>query len=147
MTDLVILNEDALRASHPVFYRANETPDTAFIWDPEYFQATHCGLKRQIFIYETLCTLDVEIYCGAFMDVFQALVSDLQPEHIFVPYSVNPLLQQRHEIMAAAMAVESFTIVKDDPFVIIDDLADLRRFFRYWNKAKKAAFSYNGLSD
>jgi hypothetical protein len=36
-------------------------------------------------------------------------------------------------------------IVKDEVFIVADELPDLRRFFRYWNRARKLAFSYNGI--
>jgi hypothetical protein len=34
--------------------------------------------------------------------------------------------------------------IADAPFVQMDSPPDLRRFFKYWNKAKKHAFSYDG---
>lgn len=142
MTDLVILNEDALRRTHPVFAQAGAGANCIFIWDMTYFEAMQCGLKRQVFLYETLCEMDVEIYGGVFADVFPQLLAQYAPSTVFVPYSVNPKLKDRHALMAQNCDTH---IVKDEVFIVADELPDLRRFFRYWNKARKFAFSYNGI--
>lgn len=142
MNDLIILHEDALRRTHPVFSGTVAQTPCVFIWDPDYFTANHCGLKRQVFIYETLCAMDADIYAGTFDDLFPRLLAQYTPDRVLVPYSVNPALKQRHDAMATACDV---TVVRDEAFINGEEISDLRRFFRYWNTAKKAAFSYNGL--
>lgn len=142
MTDLIVLNEDALRADHPVFACAEVQTPCVFIWDPDYFAANYCGLKRQVFIYQTLSGMDLEIYVGPFDAVFSNLLDQYNPNTVLVPYSVNPLLKQRHDRMADVCKLRQ---LKDEAFVSLEEITDLRRFFRYWNKAKKAAFSVNGV--
>jgi len=142
MTNLVILNEDALRATHPVMTEAGPDAHCVFIWDTAYFAANRCGLKRQVFLYETLCELRAEIYVGLFDELFPVLLEHYSPETVWVPFSVNPQLKQRHDKMVELCDVQ---VIHDETFVNVEDISDLRRFFRYWNKAKKAAFSYNGI--
>ena len=64
MADLVWLNEDGLRRTHPVFTVAGSGAAAVFVWERGYFEACHIGLKRQLFIYETLAEIGVELFEG-----------------------------------------------------------------------------------
>ena len=64
MAGLVWLHEEALRADHPVF-AAVPGAKALFCWDIDYMAAADIGLRRQIFIYESLLDLDVTIIRGA----------------------------------------------------------------------------------
>ena len=64
MAGLVWLHEEALRADHPVF-AAVPGATALFCWDVDYMAAADIGLRRQIFIYESLLELDVTIIRGA----------------------------------------------------------------------------------
>ncbi len=142
MSQLILLHEDALRLDHPVFYRADEGAQIAFIWDSDYFAKNHCGLKRQVFIYETLCDMQVDIYHGDFDIVLAALCARDDIDEIFMPASPNPLLKARFDNLPENCETHC---VPDEAFVHLDNVPDLRRFFKYWNKAKKAAFKVNGI--
>ena len=57
MADLVWRHEGALRLTHPVFAAGGPDAATIFIWDRDRLAASHVGIKRQLFIYETLAEM------------------------------------------------------------------------------------------
>ena len=101
--------------------------------------AMHFGLKRRVFIYESLCQLPVEIYVGDTVSALMQLAD--RGQEIVTGKSPNPALKN---IMQALRETIKVSAIADDPFVQMDSPPDLRRFFKYWNKAKKHAFSYDG---
>jgi hypothetical protein len=138
MSALIWLHEDCLRAGHNLFAHA---PDgrAVFIWDDAHMTAMHYGLKRRVFIYETLCQLPVEIYVGGIAASLAQLAGDGQD--IITGKTPNPALKH---IMQTLRQNRKVSAIADAPFVQMDSPPDLRRFFKYWNKAKKHAFSYDG---
>ena len=138
MTKLIWLHEDCLRASHNVFSHAPDA-QAVFIWDDAHMAAMHFGLKRRVFIYESLCQLPVEIYVGDTVSALMQLAD--RGQEIVTGKSPNPALKN---IMQALRETIKVSAIADDPFVQMDSPPDLRRFFKYWNKAKKHAFSYDG---
>lgn len=132
MSALIWLHEDALRMDHPVFKVAGKGAEAVFIWDDGYFQSEGYSLKRLVFIYELFCDLDVTCIKG---DTAEILTSYGEGRKIFAPKTPNPKFQN---IMANLSDV---TIVPDIPLVVIADDVDLKRFFRFWNKAKTSALS------
>ena len=138
MTKLIWLHEDCLRASHNVFSHAPDA-QAVFIWDDAHMTAMHFGLKRRVFIYESLCQLPVEIYVGDTVSALMQLAD--RGQEIVTGKSPNPALKN---IMQALRETIKVSAIADDPFVQMDSPPDLRRFYKYWNKAKKHAFSYDG---
>ena len=138
MTKLIWLHEDCLRASHNVFSHAPDA-QAVFIWDDAHMAAMHFGLKRRVFIYESLCQLPVEIYVGDTVSALMRLAD--RGQEIVTGKSPNPALKN---IMQALRETIKVSAIADDPFVQMDSPPDLRRFYKYWNKAKKHAFSYDG---
>ena len=138
MSKLIWLHEDCLRATHNLFAHS---PDAraVFIWDDAYMSAMHYGLNRRVFIYESLCQLPVEIYAGDTATSLARLAQDGQV--IITGKTPNPALKA---IMAVMGKNTKLSAIADAPFVQMGSPPDLRRFFKYWNKAKKHAFSYDG---
>ncbi len=138
MAKLIWLHEDCLRATHNLFAQ-DETTRAVFIWDDAYFHAMHYGLARRVFIYETLCELPVEIYAGDMLTGLSQLSKDC--DEIITGKTPNPALKQ---IMDNLREDKKLTAIADAPFVQMDSPPELRRFFKYWNKAKKNAFLFDG---
>jgi hypothetical protein len=141
MSTLIWLHEDCLRDGHNLFAQA---PDSAnrravFIWDDAHMTAMHYGLNRRVFIYETLCQLPVEIYVGDTVETLTQLADGAQT--IITGKTPNPALKH---IMQTLRQNRTVSAIADAPFVQMDSPPDLRRFFKYWNKAKKHAFLYDG---
>ncbi len=141
MADLIWMHEDMLRASHPVFSAINGEATVVFIWDDAYLDAMHYGLKRRMFIYETLCALPVEIYRADTVTGLLHLAEAAGSETIYSGTTPNPALQTIAAQLEKAISVQW---VADDAFVSLSGEPDLQRFFRYWNKARKTAFTHNG---
>jgi len=140
MSDLVWLHEDALSMDHPVFDRAAPGSLAVYVWDDAYLQQVDYGFKRLLFIYESLLELDARIVRGDFVDCLGRLARE-QGGRIRVPETPNPRLQQVVEQLRGEFEVD---VVDGRPFVSLPREADLRRFFRYWNKARGAAMNAGG---
>ena len=149
MADLVWLHEGALRLTHPVFAAGGPDAATVFIWDRDRLAASHVGIKRQLFIYETLAEMSesrsLDIHEGRAEEVLPRLAAQAGAGRVLVPSS--PDLALRAEIGAIRRAVPDLEIVEieETPFVTLANTPDLGRFFRYWNKARKSAIRPQGI--
>mgnify|MGYP005730085639 FL=1 len=149
MADLVWLHEGALRLTHPVFAAGGPDAATIFIWDRDRLAASHVGIKRQLFIYETLAEMSesrsLDIHEGRAEEMLPRLVAQAVAGRVLVPSSLDPAL--RAEIGAIRRAVPDLEIVEieETPFVTLANTPDLGRFFRYWNKARKSALRPQGI--
>ena len=144
MAGLIWLHEEALRADHPVFAAASGAT-AVFCWDVDYMAAADIGLRRQIFIYESLLDLEVTIIQGAASQVLPVVARRDQATQLFVPDTPNPLI--KHELSKVKAALEGIKVdlVLERPFVQLKVQPDLGRFFRYWNKARKQALRRGGI--
>ena len=149
MADLVWLHEGALRLTHPVFAAGGQDAATIFIWDRDRLAASHVGIKRQLFIYETLAEMSesrsLDIHRGRAEEVLPRLAAQAGSGRVLVPSSPDPAL--RAEIGAIRRAAPDLEIVEieETPFVTLAKTTDLGRFFRYWNKARKSALRPQGI--
>lgn len=149
MANLIILHEDALRLSHPIFNDDTKSlsdhsdwKKPVFIWDPDYFADAGYSFKRLVFIYETLSTMPIDIYYGKMDEVIVDLIQDQSVTDVFIPETPNPQLCAFIDFASRLVATH---IIDDDAFVSLERTPDLGRFFRYWNKVKKAALSPDGI--
>lgn len=136
---LILLHEEALRITHPVFHSAPPNTNAIFVWDDAYFRAANYSLKRLIFIYETLCALPVEIIHA---DTLSA-VRRLAPSTLYIPATRNPLIVST---LQALLSETDVRMIEDEPFVKIKNPIDFRRFFQYWKKVEKHVFTQDGGS-
>jgi hypothetical protein len=134
---LILLHEESLRMTHPVFHAAPRGAQVIYIWDDEYIQRTGYSLKRLIFIYESLSELDVEILRGD----TQSILEQINPSIVYIPRTNNPLLLEMIESVHKVLPVE---LVEDEPFVKLEKPMEYKRFFQYWGKAEKKAFLLHG---
>lgn len=143
MSDLIWLHEDALRTGHRLFdaAQAHKTERACFIWDDAYFAAMHYGLKRRVFLYESLVELPVDIYQGQTVATLLALARQNEASRILTGKTPNPHLRSFCEELRDTVPVST---IADKAFVQMDAPPELKRFFKYWNKAKKNAFLPDG---
>lgn len=130
MSAIIWVHADALSHDHPVFSVAPVDARAIYIWDAEDLAQRDWSLKRCVFVLECLADLGVEIVQGRTTEVLVAMDADL----IFTAATPDP---DRLSVINALQ--DKVTIVPARPFTNIPAGADMRRFFRYWNKAKRAA--------
>lgn len=149
MADLVWLHEEALRLTHPVFAAAGAGAGVVFVWDVARLAESHVGMKRQLFIYETLAELassrDLEIYEGQAETVLPQCAAAAGADRILVPASPDPAIRAAIAGLRRAVTGCEIVVVEDTPFASLASQPDLGRFFRYWNKAKKSALRPQGI--
>lgn len=134
---LILLHEESLRMTHPVFHSAPEGTQVIYIWDDAYVKRTSYSLKRLIFIYETLCRLEVTILHGE----TASILKEMNPFLVYIPSTNNPLLLEMITSVREILPVE---IVEDEPFVLFKKSREFKRFFQYWSQAEKTAFLHDG---
>ena len=145
MTDLIWLHEGALRRTHPIFTMADKDAPALFIWDSARFEAGHVGVRRQLFIYETLVELGVEIHEGDGADLMPHLVAAHGASRLLVPATPDPAFMRQLAAISKAVPDLVVDLVEDTAFVTLAAAPDLGRFFRYWNKARKGALRPHGV--
>ena len=133
---LLLVHDKALRSGLDV-YEASESFKAVHIWDDEYYRSQRYSLKRLVFIYETLLDLPLEIIHGNTLDI----LSEENSDHIVIPYSGDPVLKT---LFSKIEKIKTVQYLFETSFVNLDRTVEFKRFFKYWNQAKKTAFLING---
>ena len=107
------------------------------IWDDEYYRSQRYSLKRLVFIYETLLDLPLEIIHGKTLDI----LSEENFDDIVIPYSGDQALKN---LFSKIEKIKTVHYLFETSFVNLDRTVEFKRFFKYWNQAKKTAFLING---
>ena len=129
--NLIWVNDDAISRDHPVFAEAGERARAVFVFDPDYYRAKGYSLKRLVFILECVEDAGFEVMEGD----FATTLLSLSPDRIFVARSPNPHYREVVERLREQVDVKT---VNERAFARLGADADLKRFFRYWNKAKRS---------
>jgi hypothetical protein len=141
MTTLYWMHDEALRLSHPASVQAGEDSHQFFIWDDDYLQLMDYGFHRLHFIYEAVCALNIPIYKGNTQEVIADLAHMHDCTELYCADTPNQALQHIMHNIAEDMQVIR---IADDAFVELSKHPELKRFFRYWNKAEKLALLRDG---
>lgn len=148
MADLVWLHEGALRRTHPVFAAAATGSPAVFIWDDDRLTASHVGMKRRLFIYETLAEMAretaLEIHAGHADELLPRLAVAKNASRVLMPATPEPAMLASFGAVRRVTTDVEFDMVEDTPFATLANAPDLGRFFRYWNKARKSAMRPHG---
>ena len=132
--NILWIHDKSLRIN---FDMINDFDEAIHIWDNEYYKTCSFSLKRLVFIYETLCEIQVEIIYGNIIEIFKLI----NPKKIIIPFTTN---LEINKIIFELNKLFKLEIIKEDYFVNLDRNYQYKRFFNYWNKAKKTAFLFNG---
>ena len=126
----VWVHDDAIGRDHPVFERAGEGARAVFVFDGAYYEARGYTLKRLVFIMECVEDAGFEMVEGDLLETLRALEGPLLTARTPNPHyrEVIESLRQTHDV----------TVVRETAFAQVGDGTDLKRFFRYWKKAKKS---------
>ena len=136
--ELFYIHDKALGSNCSVFSRTNSETKAVFIWDDYYFKQRGYSLKRLVFIYETLCSMPVDIIYGTTVDV----INMLTPKKIITSFTADLPIQKIFKNISKQFELE---FVYQPSFSQIDDSFEFKRFFKYWNKARKSALRIDGI--
>ena len=140
MADLVWLHEEALRLTHPVFAAAGPDAACVFVWDAARLAESHVGLKRQLFIYETLCGMAsaraMEIHQGQAELVLPHLAEVAGAGRVLVPASPDPVIRAAIAGLRRAVprARRPTARQKKSPATSSSSLSQRRRGSRIWTR-------------
>ena len=135
--ELFYIHDKALGSDCSIFSRTNSETKAVFIWDDYYFKQRGYSLKRLVFIYETLCSMPVDIIYGTTGDV----INMLAPKKIITSFTADLPIQKIFKDISKQFELE---FVYQPSFSQIDDSFEFKRFFQYWNKARKSALRIDG---
>lgn len=103
-----------------------------YVFDDSQLNAAGWGLKRIMFVYESLLELpEVEIHRGPVVETLTALAGS--EEGIATVETPDPWLRSRIAELQLLMPV---AVLPAPVFVELQGNADLKRFSRYWSKAE-----------
>lgn len=105
------------------------------IWDTEYFNNQAWSLKRQVFIYETLCALaqqGCEVVHGESVD--SLLAFHQQGFDIVTQRAQDPILHAL--VTRVQQAIPQLTQQQQPGLVDYEDMPPPKRFFHFWNKVE-----------
>ena len=126
------MHPDCLRAG---WFRPDD--QAVFIFDDEYLTASGWGLKRILFVYETLLELPVAIHRGPTIPALAALITSSQATGVVTAETPDPWLRKRIGALSGLSGLTTVDIVPAPSFVELPGNIDLKRFSRYWAKAER----------
>ena len=136
---IIWLHEKALSNDHPVFKDPYQSTRTIYIWDNGYLKKRNYSLKKLVFLYETLCSLPVEIIEGDTLEVLKSFEVEL----ILIPQTPDSYIKAIVQQLSLSKATLE---VPETTFSSFATGKKMGRFFKYWKVAKKKAFLKNGIS-
>ena len=140
MKTIVWLHGDGLSPQNPALV-ANEGAPAVFVFDDALLTQWQIGLKRVVFLYESVLELPVSIRRGDVAAEVSAFAREHSATRIVTSESVSPrfvaICNQISKNMPSASRLE---VVAGEPFVEVEGRLDLKRFWRYWQVVKPKAF-------
>ena len=133
---VIWVHEEALFLDPNLLEKAGEGARKIFIWDETDFKTRTHSFKKLVFFYEALEERGVEIIKGETADILIEACSGGQSLY-FIPPS-NP------ELAALLEPVKNKIDLRPIERPTLGDTEftpNMKRFFRYWNKAKRQIMS------
>lgn len=143
MTQPIIwVHGDNLNPNAPVFQEYQDAP-AIFVFDEDLISAWNISFKRIIFMYECLLELPVTIRKGHMVREIVDFAIEHKATEIVTMQSPSPRFLQIVSTLEAKMnSQKQVRILRETPLVDTDYDLDLKRFSRYWRKAKPYAMRY-----
>ncbi|MBC8099286.1 MAG: hypothetical protein H7Y11_07565 [Armatimonadetes bacterium] len=141
LTQVVVwVHGDCLSPENPALLAHPGAP-AIYVWDDALLTQWRVSLKRVVFIYECLLELPVVIRRGDVAQEVAAFAAEHSAGRIITSDSSSPRFRQTAKQISTQMPSGSrLEVLKSEPFVEYNGHIDLKRFSRYWNAVKKAAF-------
>ncbi len=131
MRSVIWIHEDALSRTHPVFTAASDDSEAVFIWDAADLERRGYSFKKLVFIYECLLDMNVEIIEGRTTDILRSYC-----EEGYSVYFAEPRNPELLHLIAPLRDYRNVIMIKRERLGNVEVTPDMKRFFRYWNKAK-----------
>lgn len=127
------IHAEALGPANPALLAHPGRP-AVFVFEPGLLRgaAGPISLKRIVFLYECLLELPVTIRQGDGAEEVLAFAARHQADGVVTSAWVDPQLGNIAATMAAALPLQ---VLEPEPFVVLPQQVDLRRFSRYWRSA------------
>ena len=141
MKTLILLHEDAISDTHPVFEGLDDFK-AIFVFDVDYFTSQPVSMKRLVFMMELIKDLNypIDVFKGVTQSILKSLINEHSFTHIRIPESINPTIHEAYRFLKRYSQIPlEVTWVASKPFVAKTPIRESRRFFKYWNHIKKEA--------
>lgn len=113
-----------------------------FVFDEQWIADARISLKRIVFMAECLEAMPcVEVRRGDVIEELAAFAETHDVSMLRTQVTPLPRLRSQIERLGSRFEIELF---HEPTFVGLPGKVDLKRFSRYWNKAKKQAFKPTG---
>jgi len=139
---IIWVNGDNLNPNARVFADYTDAP-AIFIFDEALLAQWNISFKRIVFMYECLLEMDVTIRKGDIVDEIEKFAFEHGAEEIVTMSSPSPRFRKITDDLYGKLDQQvKIHIVNEIPIVDTDYAFDLKRFSRYWRKAKPYAMRY-----
>ncbi len=127
------IHAEALGPANPALLAHPGRP-AVFVFEPRLLEgaAGPISLKRIVFLYECLLELPVTIRQGDGAEEVLAFAARHRADGVVTSAWVDPHLGDIATGVAAALPLQ---VLEPEPFVVLPQPVDLRRFSRYWRSA------------
>ncbi|MDR9499921.1 MAG: hypothetical protein RI556_12155 [Hydrogenovibrio sp.] len=106
-----------------------------YIWDDTYFDNQAWSFKRLVFLYESLCSLECEIYQATTAEAIDELSAQSEVSTIVTWQAQDPILNRLIQtIQLSHPQIEVRPIL---PWVDMGVKTPVKRFFHYWKRVEK----------
>jgi hypothetical protein len=132
---IIWIHGDCLSPKSPALQEYPDTP-AIWVWDEKLLDKWQISLKRIVFIYECLLELPVVIRRGKVSEEVLAFAAEHNADGVLTMDSPSPRFEAICDQIEEKLPIE---IWEGQPLVDYDGYIDLKRFSRYWKKAKPYA--------
>lgn len=136
---IIWIHGDCLNPESPAFQEYPDTP-AIWVWDEKLLERWQISLKRIVFIYECLLELPVVIRRGKVSEEVLAFATEHNADGVMTMDSPSPRFKAICDQIEEKLPLEIWEV---QPLVDYDGYIDLKRFSRYWKKAKPYALKTN----
>ena len=137
------IHGEALGPTNPALVAHPGVP-AVFVFDRELIAEGGLSLKRLGFLYECLLELPVTLRLGDVAAEVLAFARRHGADGVVTTAAVDPRFTVLRERIAATLPV---AVLEPEPFVVLPQPVDLRRFSRYWRRAEPVLWGQASAAD
>lgn len=139
---MIWVHGDNLNPYAPTFRQYSDAP-ALFVFDEELLDEWNISFKRIVFLYECLLELPVSIRKGNIVREILHFSEEYQATELITMHSPSPRFYSILDLIETSSRSIVETTILNKPAMIDSDYEfDLKRFSRFWRKAKPFAMRY-----